>query len=307
MSASSTFSSGAHPGGQTAGAQKNIFSSFNLDRATVLKGIEKQMRGNQRVTTRTIPSRTSYDRAWRSYGVDLRRRRARASSTPGIGRDAEIRRAIRILSRKTKNNPGADRRTRRRQDRHRRGPGSSVSCGATCPRARRTRPCSRSTWACTGSPVARSTAVNLRSGSRPCSTRSSRPRAGSSSLSTSSTTSSARARRKVRWTQATCSSRCWPAANCIVSARPPSTNIARAHLKRIRRFEPRFQPILVEEPTVEDAISILRGLRERFELHHGVRIQDNALVSAAVLSHRYISDRFLPATRPSTWSMRPAR
>jgi ATP-dependent Clp protease ATP-binding subunit ClpB len=51
---------------------------------------------------------------------------------------------------------------------------------------------------------------------------------------------------------------------------------------------------LVEEPTVEDAISILRGLRERYELHHGVRIQDNALVSAAVLSHRYISDRFLP-------------
>src|SRR5690606_22237400 len=52
--------------------------------------------------------------------------------------------------------------------------------------------------------------------------------------------------------------------------------------------------VLVEEPTVEDAISILRGLRERYELHHGVRIQDNALVSAATLSHRYISDRFLP-------------
>jgi len=59
-------------------------------------------------------------------------------------------------------------------------------------------------------------------------------------------------------------------------------------------LEGRFQPVLVEEPTVEDAISILRGLRERYELHHGVRIQDNALVSAAVLSHRYISDRFLP-------------
>ena len=56
----------------------------------------------------------------------------------------------------------------------------------------------------------------------------------------------------------------------------------------------RFQPVVVEEPTVENTISILRGLRERYELHHGVRIQDAALVSAAILSHRYISDRFLP-------------
>ncbi len=68
----------------------------------------------------------------------------------------------------------------------------------------------------------------------------------------------------------------------------------RKYIEKDSALERRFQPILVEEPTVEDAISILRGLRERFELHHGVRIQDNALVSAAVLSHRYISDRFLP-------------
>jgi ATP-dependent Clp protease ATP-binding subunit ClpB len=68
----------------------------------------------------------------------------------------------------------------------------------------------------------------------------------------------------------------------------------RKHIEKDPALERRFQPILVEEPTVEDAISILRGLRDRFELHHGVRIQDNALVSAAVLSHRYISDRFLP-------------
>lgn len=56
----------------------------------------------------------------------------------------------------------------------------------------------------------------------------------------------------------------------------------------------RFQPILVKEPTVEDTISILRGLKEKYEVHHGVRIQDNALVTAAVYSNRYISDRFLP-------------
>src|SRR6202035_5209385 len=59
-------------------------------------------------------------------------------------------------------------------------------------------------------------------------------------------------------------------------------------------LERRFQPVLVKEPSVEDTISILRGLRERYEVHHGVSIRDAALVSAAVLSHRYITDRFLP-------------
>src|SRR4029077_430969 len=53
-------------------------------------------------------------------------------------------------------------------------------------------------------------------------------------------------------------------------------------------------PVLVEEPTVEDTIAILRGLKERYEVHHGVRIQDSAIIAAATLSHRYISDRFLP-------------
>jgi ATP-dependent Clp protease ATP-binding subunit ClpB len=68
----------------------------------------------------------------------------------------------------------------------------------------------------------------------------------------------------------------------------------RKHLEKDAALERRFQPVLVDQPSVEDAISILRGLRERFEVHHGVRIQDNALVSAVVLSNRYISDRFLP-------------
>src|SRR6267154_360101 len=72
-----------------------------------------------------------------------------------------------------------------------------------------------------------------------------------------------------------CSSRCWPAVNYA-------------------RLERRFQPVLVNEPTVEDTIAILRGLKERYEVHHGVRITDGALVAAAMLSHRYITDRFLP-------------
>jgi ATP-dependent Clp protease ATP-binding subunit ClpB len=68
----------------------------------------------------------------------------------------------------------------------------------------------------------------------------------------------------------------------------------RKHIEKDAALERRFQPVLVDEPSVEDTISILRGLRERFEVFHGVRIQDGALVAAAVLSHRYISDRFLP-------------
>jgi len=68
----------------------------------------------------------------------------------------------------------------------------------------------------------------------------------------------------------------------------------RKHIEKDAALERRFQPIIVDEPTVEDTISILRGLRERYEVHHGVRITDSALVAAATLSHRYITDRFLP-------------
>ncbi len=68
----------------------------------------------------------------------------------------------------------------------------------------------------------------------------------------------------------------------------------RKNIEKDAALERRFQPVMVDPPSVEDTISILRGLKERFEVHHGVRIQDNSLVAAAVLSNRYISDRFLP-------------
>jgi ATP-dependent Clp protease ATP-binding subunit ClpB len=68
----------------------------------------------------------------------------------------------------------------------------------------------------------------------------------------------------------------------------------RKYIEKDAALERRFQPVLVDEPSVEDTISILRGLKERYEVHHGVRIQDSAVIAAAVLSHRYISDRFLP-------------
>ena len=68
----------------------------------------------------------------------------------------------------------------------------------------------------------------------------------------------------------------------------------RKHIEKDAALERRFQPVQVGEPTVEDTISILRGLKERYEIHHGVKLKDSALVAAAVLSHRYIADRFLP-------------
>ena len=71
-------------------------------------------------------------------------------------------------------------------------------------------------------------------------------------------------------------------------------NEYRKYIEKDAALERRFQPVLVKEPTVEDTIAILRGLKERYEVHHGVRVKDSAIVAAATLSHRYISDRFLP-------------
>jgi ATP-dependent Clp protease ATP-binding subunit ClpB len=68
----------------------------------------------------------------------------------------------------------------------------------------------------------------------------------------------------------------------------------RKHIEKDAALARRFQPVFVSEPTVEDAVSILRGLKEKYELHHGVRITDAAIVAAATLSNRYITERFLP-------------
>ena len=109
----------------------------------------------------------------------------------------------------------------------------------------------------------------------------------------SCTPSSVRARLMARWMPATCSSRCWPAASCT---RIGATTLDeyREYIEKDPALERRFQPVMVNEPTVEDTISILRGLKERYEVYHGVKIQDAALIAAATLSDRYITDRFLP-------------
>ena len=96
-----------------------------------------------------------------------------------------------------------------------------------------------------------------------------------------------------RSTRATCSSRRWPAASCAASARRRIDEY-RKHIEKDAALERRFQPIMVDPPSVEETIAILRGLKDRYETHHGVRITDAALVAAATLSNRYITDRWLP-------------
>ena len=78
--------------------------------------------------------------------------------------------------------------------------------------------------------------------------------------------------------------------NCIVLA--TTLDEYRNHIEKDPALERRFQQVLVDQPGVEDTISILRGLKERYEIHHGVRIKDNALIAASTLSNRYIADRF---------------
>ena len=97
----------------------------------------------------------------------------------------------------------------------------------------------------------------------------------------------------MQWTPVICLSLCLPEGelHCIGAT---TLDEYRQYIEKDAALERRFQPVLVDEPTVEDTISILRGLKERYEVFHGVKITDSALVAASTLSHRYISDRFLP-------------
>ena len=264
-----------------------IFKTLNVRRDEFLKALT-EVRGNQRVTSAN-PEAT-YE-ALEKYGRDLTKLAAAEQARPGH----------RPRCRNPPLHPGpvaphqeqsrAHWRAGRGQDGHRRGAGpphrrrrrARQPQGETPHRARprrahRGREVPRRIR---GAPQSR--APGNHQGAR----------ARSFSSSTKSIPWSARAKPRARWTPATCSSRCSLAANCIASARPRSTNIASTS-RKTPRSNAASSPCMVNEPSVEDTISILRGLRERYELHHGVRIQDAALVAAAQLSHRYISDRFLP-------------
>ncbi|MDI1319539.1 MAG: Clp protease N-terminal domain-containing protein, partial [bacterium] len=265
---------------------KKYFESFNLDRAKVLKEL-KQMRGAQRVTTDN--PETTYN-ALEKYGIDLVAQARKGKLDPVIGRDAEIRRAIRILSRKTKNNPvliGEP------------GVGKTAIVEGLAQRILR----GDVPEGLKDKTVFALDMGALVAGAKYRGEFEERLKAVLNEVKTAEGRIILFIDELHTIVGAGKSEGAMDAGNLLkpMLARGELHCIGattldeyRLHIEKDPALERRFQPVMVEEPTVEDAISILRGLRERYELHHGVRIQDNALVAAAVLSHRYISDRFLP-------------
>ena len=271
--------------GQPAALRK-YFDSFGLDRAKVLAEL-KLMRGSQRVTSDN--PETTYN-ALEKYGIDLVAQARKGKLDPVIGRDAEIRRAIRILSRKTKNNPvligepgvGKTAIVEGLAQRILRGDVPeglkdktvfALDMGALVAGAKyrgefeeRLKAVLNEVKQADGRIILFIDELHTIVG------------AGKTegAMDAGNLLKPMLARGEL---------------HCIGAT---TLDEYRLHIEKDPALERRFQPVVVEEPTVEDAISILRGLRERYELHHGVRIQDNALVAAAVLSHRYIADRFLP-------------
>ncbi len=267
-------------------ALKQLFQSFGLDRAKVLAAL-KDVRGSQRVTTDN-PEATY--QSLEKYGIDLVAQARRGKLDPVIGRDEEIRRTIRILSRKTKNNPvligepgvGKTAIVEGLAQRILRGDVPeglkdrtifSLDMGALVAGANyrgefeeRLKAVLAEIKQSEGRILLFIDELHLIVG------------AGKTegAMDAGNLLKPMLARGEL---------------HCIGAT---TLDEYRRHIERDAALERRFQPVRVDQPTVEDAISILRGLKERFELHHGVRIQDAALVSAVTLSHRYISDRFLP-------------
>lgn len=265
---------------------RKFFESFQLTPEKVLAAMQ-QVRGNQRVTSQN-PEGTF--EALAKYGDDLVEQVKRGKLDPVIGRDSEIRRVIRILSRKTKNNPvligepgvGKTAIVEGLAQRIVRGDVPeglkdrtifSLDMGALIAGAKfrgefeeRLKAVLQEVKSSDGRIILFIDELHNIVG------------AGKTegAMDAGNLLKPMLARGEL---------------HCIGAT---TLDEYRKHIEKDAALERRFQTVLVDQPTVEDTISILRGLRERFELHHGVRIQDNALVQAAVLSHRYISERFLP-------------
>lgn len=265
---------------------KNIFASFSIDKAAFLSALSG-MRGNVRITNDNPED--SYD-ALKKYGSDLTELARKQKLDPVIGRDSEVRNAIRILSRKTKNNPVLI---------------GEPGVGKTA--------------------IAEGLAQRIIKGDVPTGLKDKKL----FSLDMGALIAGAKYRgefeerlkavlNEIKQSNgeillfideihtivgAGRTDGSMDAGNLLkpMLARGELHCIGATTIDEYRKYiekdpalERRFQPVMVDEPSVEDTISILRGLKERYEVFHGVKIQDSALISAATLSNRYISDRFLP-------------
>jgi ATP-dependent Clp protease ATP-binding subunit ClpB len=267
-------------------ALKKYWKSFGLDRAKVLKALS-EIRGSQRVTSDN--PETTYQ-ALEKYGIDLVQQARKGKLDPVIGRDDEIRRTIRILSRKTKNNPvliGEP------------GVGKTAIVEGLAQRILR----GDVPEGLKDKTIFALDMGALLAGAKYRGEFEERLKAVLNEIKQSNgrvllfidelhnIVGAGKAEGAIDAGNMLKPMLARGELHCIGAT---TLDEYRKHLEKDAALERRFQPVLVDPPTVEDAISILRGLRERYEVHHGVRIQDNALVSAVVLSNRYISDRFLP-------------
>ncbi|MDH3746321.1 MAG: ATP-dependent chaperone ClpB [Acidobacteriota bacterium] len=263
-----------------------VLSDHNVDRDRLLSVLQ-DVRGSQRVTSATPEQ--AYE-ALDKYGVDLVAQARSGRLDPVIGRDSEIRRAIRILSRKTKNNPvliGEP------------GVGKTAIVEGLAQRIVRG---DVPEWLKDRS-VFSLDMGSLLAGAKYRGEFEERLKAvlgevkesnGQILLFIDEVHNIVGAGRTEGSTDAGNLLKPMLARGELHCIGATTLDEYRKYIEKDAALERRFQPILVDPSTVEDTISILRGLRERFEIHHGVKIQDNALVAAAVLSNRYISDRFLP-------------
>ena len=268
------------------GGVKELFKTYQITRERVLKALQ-EVRGNQRVTTDN-PEGT-YD-ALEKYGTDLVKRAREQKMDPVIGRDEEIRNVIRILSRKTKNNPvligepgvgktaiaeGLAQRIVKKdvpkqlQDKTI----FSLDMGALIAGAKyrgefeeRLKAVLNEVKKSEGKIILFIDELHTIVG------------AGKTegSMDAGNLLKPMLARGEL---------------HCIGAT---TLDEYRQYIEKDAALERRFQPVQVNEPTVEDTIAILRGLKERYEVFHGVKIADSAIIAAATLSHRYITDRFLP-------------
>lgn len=263
-----------------------IFQELGIQRTNFLSALES-LRGHQRVTSEDPES--SYE-ALTKYGHDLVDMARKGKLDPVIGRDAEIRGVIRILSRKTKNNPvliGEP------------GVGKTAIAEGLAQRIlsgdvpeglkQRTIFSLDMTALMAGAKYRGEFEERLKAVLKEIKEANGQIILFIDELHTivgaGKTEGSSDAGNMLKPMLAR------GELHCIGAT---TLNEYRLYIEKDAALERRFQPVMVEAPSVEDSISILRGLKERFELHHGVRIQDAAIVAAATLSNRYIADRFLP-------------